>query len=63
MLKSKVILEHKVNDRVYEFVCSPESPLGEAYDAVCLFREYLIKRINETKEQESSAEGKVDEKE
>ena len=50
MLKNKIALEHKIGERIYEFVCTPDSPLGEIHDAVCAFKSFIVDRINKENE-------------
>jgi hypothetical protein len=50
MIKSKTLLEHKIGERIYEFHCDPNSPLGEIYDAISVMRNFIIGKINELEE-------------
>ena len=53
MIKNFVALEHKVDDRVYQFFCDPNAPLGEIHDAICKMKSYVVDKIvehNQTKE-------------
>ena len=53
MIKDKKVLEYKSNkEHVYEFVCAPDSPLGEIHDALCAFKSLIVQRINEEQEKE-----------
>jgi len=47
MLKTQTILEVKIGERVYTLQLDPQSPLGEAYDAVTQMRGYIIDKIVE----------------
>ena len=47
MLKTITKLEHKVGDRVYQFICENDSPLGECHDAITAFKDYVVKKIQE----------------
>jgi hypothetical protein len=47
MLKTKTVLEVKVKERLYTLELHPESPLGEAYDAVTQIRGFIIDKIVE----------------
>jgi len=60
MLKTKSVLEVKINDRSYALELSNESPLGEAYDAITQIRGFIIERIIEenNKSKSKSAEEK-----
>lgn len=46
MIKNKTFIEIEVKGRDYTFVCSPDSPLNDAYDAVKLIENYLVERLN-----------------
>jgi hypothetical protein len=54
MIKSKTILEVKTGERVYEFTCPPDTPLGEAHDALCQMKAYVIERITEQQKKETA---------
>ncbi len=45
MIKSKTLLEHKIGERIYEFHCDPNSPLGELHDALTVMRNFVIEKI------------------
>jgi len=47
MTSENTILSFTINERIYKFECSPESPLGEAFDAICKFQSFISERINE----------------
>ena len=55
MIKNKISLEFKCNDRMYEFICSSDSPLGEVYDALSAMRGFVVERIKDA-EQKSPSE-------
>lgn len=58
MIKNRTILEYKVNERVYEFSCDPNSPLGEIYDALTHTLNFVLdkmKPINEKPKEEKEA--------
>jgi len=59
MIKTHTIIEHKIGERVYQLVCTPDSPLGELFDACNFFRGIVIEKINEAKKaQDKSNEEK-----
>lgn len=64
MIKNKTVLENKIGERTYEFICNSDSPLGELHDTLCLFKGYVVERIVEAQkiQQEQSASIKVEEK-
>ena len=43
-------IEVKFNERSYILECSPDSPLGELYDAVTQIRNFVINKINQENE-------------
>jgi len=45
MIKNKTFIETEVKGRDYIFICSPDSPLQEAYEAVKLVEQYLVERL------------------
>jgi len=47
MIKAKTILEFKINERVYALELSPDSPLGEAFDAICQMQAYVVAKMQE----------------
>lgn len=50
MIKTKTVLEVKIGERIYEFSMSPDSPLGELFDAISQIRGLIIQKINESQE-------------
>lgn len=46
MIKNKTFIEVEVKGRDYIFICSPDSPLPEAHEAVKLMEQYLVERLN-----------------
>lgn len=54
MIKSKIVLEVVKSERLYQFICLPESPLGEIYDVMNEMRALVIQKImDEQKSRES----------
>jgi hypothetical protein len=47
MIKNFTSLEHKIGERVYQFYCNPESPLGELHDALHAMRNFIISKMQE----------------
>ncbi len=47
MIKTKTIMEIKLNDKIYTFECQPDSPLGEVHDALQQMKAYVIERMQE----------------
>lgn len=56
MIKSKTILEIKIEERTYELMCSPDSPLGELHDVLSSMRAFVIQKINESHEVKENEE-------
>lgn len=50
MLKMKSIVSVQVNDRDYEFSCSPDSPLPDAVEANNQINAFLLGRIEQAKQ-------------
>lgn len=53
MIKQKTVLEVKIGERIYEMCMSPDSPLGEIYDALSQIRLFVVNKINEQNKLES----------
>lgn len=47
MIKQMTVMEVKINDRTYQFQCSPDSPLGEIHDALYQMRSKVIELMME----------------
>jgi len=45
MYTQKAVFEHKVDDRVYTFICNTDAPLGEVHDALMMFRGWCVERM------------------
>ena len=45
MMKQNVSLEISRNDRLFQFILSPEASLGECFDVLTQLRQYIIDRI------------------
>jgi len=62
MIKNFTSLEHKIGERIYQFYCDPNSPLGELHDALHAMRNFVIGKMQEIdkKNEESTAEVKTD---
>lgn len=45
MIKNKTFIEIEVKGRDYIFICSQDSPLNEAYEAVKIMENYLAERL------------------
>lgn len=57
MIKTVAKLEHKIGDRVYQFICDHDAPLGEVHDALTKFRSHVVGVINSVeKDSEKSKE-------
>lgn len=50
MIKNKTFIEIEVKGRDYIFVCSPDSPLQDAHEAVKLIEKYLMERLQATQD-------------
>lgn len=45
MIKNRTVLEWKVGERLYEFHCQPDSPLGEIHDALMQFKGTIVDKM------------------
>lgn len=55
-MSEPTILEVKTGEHTYQFVCSPDSPIGEVYDALSNMRAYVIQKIKESEDKQDSEE-------
>jgi len=63
MIKNFTSLEHKIGERIYQFYCDPQSPLGELHDALVAMRNFVISKmqeIDQKKEDEKSSENQCE---
>lgn len=56
MLKNNTILEIKMNERNYQFQCSPDSPLGEIHDVLHQMKAFIIQKIIDAEKTEDVKE-------
>lgn len=56
MIKNKTFIEAEVKGRDYIFMCSPDSPLEEAYEALKIIERYLIDRLKAVQPAEQTQE-------
>lgn len=59
MLKMKSIVHTSINNRDYEFYCSPDSPLQDALEAIVQVQAFLIGRQEQNKPQEQPTQEAV----
>lgn len=56
MINNKIQFELKKNERSYQLIISPDSPLGELYDVLSEMRGYVFNRLKEVEEQDKKTE-------
>ncbi len=57
MFTHSIKLEVKgANDRIYRFICDPESPLGEIHDVLHTMSSVVLREMQQQHEQESNPE-------
>lgn len=56
MLSQLSVLAHQVGERVYNFLCSPESPLPEIKEALFQFNKYVANLEDQAKQQAAAAD-------
>jgi hypothetical protein len=56
MISNKVVLEAKIGERSYQLICSNDAPLGEAHDALCQFKAYVIEKMQEAEKKPEAVE-------
>ena len=54
MMKNLVHLEHKVEDRIYTFICPEKATLGELHDALHTMKDLVVTKINELMAQDKA---------
>jgi len=52
MIKTLTVLEIKKGEKVYQFQCDSDSPLGEIHDVLCMMKFDIVSRIKEAQEKE-----------
>lgn len=55
MIKNYVHLEHKVEDRIYTFICHEKATLGELHDALHAMKATVLAKMNEVMSKEQEA--------
>lgn len=50
MLKNLSKLEIKIGERVYQFLCDIDSPIGEVHDSLSAMKGFVIQKINEAEQ-------------
>ena len=63
MVKNKIVLEVKKDDRLYELVCDNNSPLGELYDSLSQMLHFVVEKIKETEAAVAQKKAEDDKKE
>jgi hypothetical protein len=56
MIKNKTSLEIKKGERIYQFICELDSPLGEVFDVMSEIRGYAIDLMNKANQPPPSQE-------
>lgn len=55
MLSSLSKLEVKIGEHVYQFMCTNDSPLGGAFDALTAMRAFILQRMQDVDNAEKCA--------
>ncbi len=58
MIKNQSVIEIKVGEKVYQFHCSLDSPLGEIHDILHQMKSYVLKKMIEFEQKENEKESK-----
>jgi hypothetical protein len=45
MLKNLAALEHKIEDRTYQFICKGEATWGEIHDVLWKMKDFVVEQI------------------
>lgn len=59
MLKNKAVLEVKIEDKLYEFHCDADSPLGRIHDAMMMMKGWVVDRMAAAHKEEYEAAEKM----
>lgn len=59
MIKTRLSIEVKIQDRAYELFLSQDSPLGEVFDALCQMQSFVIDKIKNTQPPAKEADAPV----
>lgn len=62
MIKNKIILEYKIDDRIYQMMMDSNAPLGEIFDVLCQMKSLIVSKINEIDQLSIKNDGKLNEK-
>lgn len=56
MHKMSAKFENKIGERIYQFFCDVDAPLGEVFDSLSKFKSYIADMIQRNAEAEKKAE-------
>lgn len=59
MIKNRVLFEEKVNERIYQFYCDADSPLGELHDVLMKWKGYTVERMQSAQAEEQEIKNKM----
>jgi len=68
MFKNHTVAQETINDRIHRYECTPNTPLGEAYDFLTRMRSYIFNLMAEEQakldkkkaEEEQEKEGEIE---
>lgn len=55
MINNITKLEVKIGEKVYQFLCEVDSPIGQVHDALSAMKGFVIEKINEAQKAEQPA--------
>lgn len=55
MINNITKLEVKIGEKVYQFLCEVDSPIGQVHDALSAMKGFVIQKINEAEEASKTA--------
>lgn len=50
MIKNLSIFEHKIGEKVFQFIFEPTSSLGELHDALFSMKDFVVQKIKESQD-------------
>lgn len=55
MLSNITKLEIKIGEKVFQFTCDVDSPIGAVHDALTAFKSFVVGKINEAEAAQNAA--------
>lgn len=62
MINNKSGLKVKIGERLYEFLCDHDAPVGEVHDAISKMKAFVVDIINSNHKKEEELNNKSEQK-